>query len=343
MIHRTTPTEYAQLIEERERKTIGIEELVSEPQQSLIIPLNEFLNEADTDESAADWLVSGYVGHDVVTGLAGKPKAGKTTFCMHLALAVAGGMAFLGRPTRQAKVLWLNLETSRRLARWKLRQICGSDGDSNFYIVNATRAEATPALLQRWVQEYEIGLVVIDSLSKWWNIAEENSGVEAERGVDPALQLARRTGCGVLLIYHTTKHPKPGQSILDLFRGSGAITAALDLGIVLTKTGDSPLRKLEAGSRFDETPSVQYVELGEYVYRTVDNPKEAELTEQRGKVVSVLGKQWQPVAEIEKALEDIGIDMSDSTVRKRLKELFDSDRIEREKRGKAFHYRLKAA
>ncbi len=312
-------------------------------------PLHEFVREADSEETSADWLVDGYVARGVVTMIGGFGKAGKSTFCMHLGLAVAQGLPFLGRPTRQTRVLFVNLERAERLTRWKLRTICGDAGDPNFLVVSGTREELTPAVLLRIVQDYDIGLVILDSLSKWWTVEEENAAVETDRGVDPAMRLARNTNSAVLVIHHTRQSGrKPGESVLAQLRGSTAVANTIDIGIIFSKVkDDTQLRKLEAESVYDETPREHYVNLGDDgTYHAIDckaveaEQKAEKYTQEREQVATLLVREWLTVEQLDVKCKVARLKFGKGILRDRLKELVVAGRAEREKRGKPYVYRL---
>jgi hypothetical protein len=305
------------------------------------VRLDAFLAEA-TDDAAADWILPGLFARDAVVGVAGKPKAGKTTWLTHAAVAIAEGLPFLGMATHPCGVLWLNLETSRKLARWKLRKVAGAAGSEAFHIVTGTRADCTLPVLEGWIRALGIGLVIVDSLTKWWAVEEENSGTQTTAALDVAVQLARRTGAGIVLIHHTRKNRDPGGSVMDMFRGSGAIGAALDVGIVLSKMAagaDPTLRTLECESRYDETPAKLCIRLGQYTYERVEG---AFLQErERAAVAAALTPAPRTVEELVDAISD---GLSESTVRRRLGELVEQGKAERgEKRGRALTWCLPAS
>src|SRR5262245_14100822 len=56
------------------------------------------------------WIVQKLLRSSGLSLLAGKPKSGKSTLARQLAVSVARGVPFLGRPTRVAPVLYVALE-----------------------------------------------------------------------------------------------------------------------------------------------------------------------------------------------------------------------------------------
>ena len=292
------------------------------------------------DTTAADWVLPGLFAPEVVTGIAGKPKAGKTTCLLHAAYCIAEGMPFCRWETRQTNVLWLNLETSTRLARFKLRAVAGTAASEHFYILNGTRDDAHPERVAEWVRELGAGLVVVDSLSKWWAVAEENSNSEIDKATDPAVRLARAAGCGVVLIHHSRKNRTGGETPLDMFRGGSALTAALDIGILFTKAGkeDPALRRLELESRYDETPGELYVRLGPLAYDRIDDPAGLREARQADGIGAVL---TATPATVDALMELLPEDFSAGreTVNRRLRKMVEEGRaLVGPKDGKAYTY-----
>ena len=83
----------------------------------------------DDPEPPIVWVVDGLLAEDSLTMLSAYPKEGKSTFARHLALAVARGEEFLGRPTKQGKVLYFALEEMERDVRAKFRALGVEKGD----------------------------------------------------------------------------------------------------------------------------------------------------------------------------------------------------------------------
>lgn len=61
-----------------------------------------------------EWLVQDFIPLGYLALLAGPPKCGKTCLATALALSVANGLPFAGRPVHQGAVLWISAEESPR-------------------------------------------------------------------------------------------------------------------------------------------------------------------------------------------------------------------------------------
>jgi len=64
-------------------------------------------------EEKVTWILDGILPAEGLSLMAGKPKAGKSTFARCLALAVAQGQPFMNRATVKGTVLYLALEEKR--------------------------------------------------------------------------------------------------------------------------------------------------------------------------------------------------------------------------------------
>lgn len=211
-----------------------------------------------TLEEHPEWFIEGYVGREIVTLLSGHPKCGKTTLVSHIVRAVAAGDLFLGQTTVQANVLWLNLEQTEGRVAAGFRDL-GAD-ELPIYPFTGTRHDFTDDQLARFIKDNEIGLLVVDSLSKFWAIEDENDATQVTAELGRLLDLARQTGVAVIVIHHLRK--SGGTDNLDV-RGSGAINSIVDVSLALRKhkDGSENSRVIEAISRYDETPNWLVIEL----------------------------------------------------------------------------------
>ena len=133
---------------------------------------------------------------------------------------------------------------------------------------------------------------------------------------------------------------------MDCFRGSGAIGAGLDIGILLSKRSDMDerVRTLEAESRYDETPAKQFVHLGDVTFEVVENPRKEQHVKQRESVLAAFGADAYTVLELLDRVTVDGERIENGALRQRLKELQAAGKIEQHgKRGRAALYRLSPA
>src|SRR6516165_7123384 len=116
-----------------------------------------------TDETQKPFLVKGLLPAKSVAIAAGDSTIGKSPLVLQLALAVAGGVPFLGMPTKQGRVLYFDLENSlsdcKEMRDALVRFLGLSNAPQDFLLV----AEPTYNL-DRLISETGPQLVVIDSV-----------------------------------------------------------------------------------------------------------------------------------------------------------------------------------
>jgi hypothetical protein len=139
--------------------------------------------------------------------------------------------------------------------------------------------------LQIFIQDHAIGLLVVDSLSRFWTVTDENNATEVTHALTPLLNLARATGVCVLLVHHNRK--SVGRHGDDI-RGSGAIFAAVDLALTLHRNEISNQRILRAFSRYPDTPYELIIALTAGGYHVIGDHYTASREEKRAKIQAAL-------------------------------------------------------
>lgn len=195
-------------------------------------------------------------------------KSGKTEFILQMIYALLRGEDFIGLPTKKSRVLLITemaetdvLKTFRKL---------GHTPEGSLFIHGREAGPFTldkvgMAQLASFVKENHIDLVVVDVISRFWTVPDENSATEVEKALLPLLQLCGSTGAAILLAHHETKAGgEHGRGI----RGSGGIFGTVDQALMLGRHGTSKTQRvLKTLGRFPESPEellLDYVN-GQYV------------------------------------------------------------------------------
>lgn len=258
---------------------------------------------------AQDWIWETVLPVGGLALLAGPPKEGKTTFAAHLAAAVSRGDTFLSRTTKKTGVLWLGLEERPQDV---VRRFAALDAGDVFYHPAPYRSRVENlAALAVWIKENSVGLVVVDTLTKFWNVNDENDAGGVDRALDAILTLARTTGATVLLLHHVRKTTAANG---DDIRGSSAIFANMDAAIILRRDGTSR-RSLQFRSRFSECPERIDMELRDGLYQSLGAPPDASKAASL-KVFEVLKAEPSPVSSVAAAAS-----IPESSARRLLQEL----------------------
>jgi hypothetical protein len=272
---------------------------------------------------SVDWVVKGYAPGGGLTVVAGPPKAGKTTYVAGMAVQAAAS----GIP-----VLWLDLEQHATRTRDLFARL---DAIELPIFAHSSASRVPMNAIARCVTEHEIGLVIIDSLSRFWTVEDENDAAQVTTAMGELLAFARSANVAVIVIHHTRKS---GGSDGSDIRGSGAIAASVDVAVSFQRYGDGPARLLEAISRYDETPRRLVVEYREGRYCELGSEADVRDREARERVRAALTDE--PLARSQIA-KDTGL--PDATVARVTEALHEEGLVERAgegKRGDPFTYRV---
>jgi hypothetical protein len=281
------------------------------------------------------FVVHGYAARGAVTIWAGLAKVGKTTAVANIEGEVSVGANSLGQPTEPCAVLHIDLEQPQGLTARTLTRHCVPGAP--VYV----QWGSLPPLptVAAWCVEHEVGLVVLDSLTKVYKafgVEDENDPVQVERALQPLLEFARAANVALIILHHLRK--SGGDDGLDV-RGSGQIAAAVDILVSFRRFSpelDDSRRVLQAVSRFEETPRQLVVEYLDHRYRVCGTMAQVRRQKERDQVMAALTTESQTADEVARASG-----LAASAARTVLKELADEHVIERTgsgKKGDPFRY-----
>ncbi|MGD1906461.1 MAG: AAA family ATPase, partial [Leptolyngbyaceae cyanobacterium] len=181
-----------------------------------------------------DWLVDDLLTADELFVLAASPRAGKSLMAFTLALAVARGGHFLGRPVSQGAVLYIRCEDSETKTKEReLKQ--GWEAGLPVYWLEKFKLHELPHL-ETLVDELNVRLVVFDTLSRIRDASVGEGSAEMGQLIEPLQEMCKRMRCCGLLVHHTGKIKLDNTDTLDIFdtiRGSSSIRATCRGSMVL--------------------------------------------------------------------------------------------------------------
>lgn len=201
------------------------------------------IDAADLDELPdPEPLVKGWLYQNTIARIVGQPGAYKSFVSLDMALCVALGRPWHGRPVEQTPVLYV---VGEGLAGYKLRVAawCEHHGVKPEELrgkLLLTRqsvqigGEHWPGLMA-WVVANTARLVVVDTQARATIGAEENSNTDQGIIVEHCNAL-RAAVNGVLLLVHHTGHAN-GEAA-ERGRGASAWRAAVDTELLVSKTGE---------------------------------------------------------------------------------------------------------
>jgi hypothetical protein len=155
---------------------------------------------------ALEFIVPDLCVADGINILFGTGSGGKTWLLMKMALAVSRGDSFLGRPTKQRNVLYVDCETGQSTYAYRLRRLCAGEGltledarQVRFWNGKGIPfADQVPSI-KRTCDEHEIGLICLD------HIAAACGGDANEQSVASALANGvGKIGIPVMALAHIT-------------------------------------------------------------------------------------------------------------------------------------------
>lgn len=180
----------------------------------------------DSAPDYTEWLVPDLLTADELFLVAAGPRAGKSLLAMTLALSVASGTPFLGRPVAKGTVLYVCLEDSKAKIKEREQAQGWTRGLPVAWFPKFKLSELPQ--LREIADELDPRLIVIDTLSRAKEAGVSESSAEMSQVLEPLQEMANEVGCCVLLVHHTGKVSVDNASQIDLFdtiRGSSAIRA----------------------------------------------------------------------------------------------------------------------
>lgn len=244
-----------------------------------------------------------YAERGTTFDLVGKMKKGKTTFILLGCRAVLRGERFLDLPTKRVPILYAT-ELTRKGLQQKLRAL-GMLTEPELHalfrsdFIGFSWAQICE-LLGEEVQRLQIGLLVIDTLSDWAKLSDENDAAEALRVMDPLRSIAENN-VAVITVRHAGKGEHDAQDVVDVGRGSSAFAGAVDTLCVLGNApgaGHPNRRQLRFVSRKDDVQPTMIAELQGGQYVTLGSAANVEYVAARDFVLAHL-----PIAEADAITE----------------------------------------
>lgn len=167
-----------------------------------LTPLSDLLAEPVEDES---FLVNELLPIGGMSLLVAKPKVGKSTLARCLMFQVSRGADFLGRTCNQGAVVYLSFEDRRRDIAEHFRRLGAKDEPIHIYSgASLFNADGFGALA-RCIDRINPVLAVVDPLGKFAAMEDLSRYELMTPTTDRFLQIARQTGCHVLVLHHASK------------------------------------------------------------------------------------------------------------------------------------------
>ncbi len=291
------------------------------------------------DPGHTQWIWEKFIPVGSLFLFAGYMKSGKSTLIYSLAIQASQGRAFLESNTRRCGVLILALEEQWVDVRSRLQRFGMQPPDPIFiHCGPLDNTFQNLKALEDFIQQNQIGMVLVDTLSMFWSVLEENDNAKVIQQVKPLLDLARKTQAAVGLVHHTSK---AGGDHGRAVRGASSLLGIVDQALLLElrQGGKQNQRILKIIGRYSESPAELVLELEGNQWKSLGTGSDAYKEDQLEHLIGCLTKQPQPVTWIVTASE-----LSEKQVRKSLGILIERGEIVKSGsglKGDPFLYRLK--
>lgn len=250
---------------EKEKEQRGIK-----PQGFLFQP--KLLSELSTESLKIDWVWHGFLAQGHLTLFSALWKAGKTTLITNLIKAMEEKDEFVGQKIERKKILVVSEESE---GLWARRREEHEINSPVWVLCRPIRQRLNYkewiSLLEQLAQfciENEIEVFILDTLSTFWNVDNENDAARVQAALLPLNHLLENK-VAVLLIHHFRKS---GGEEAVASRGSGALASYADVIMEFTRMAqdlESSKRVLKSYSRFAETPVEVVIELTDEGYQVL--------------------------------------------------------------------------
>ncbi|WP_201312894.1 AAA family ATPase [Dyella sp. EPa41] len=228
------------------------------------------LTRADKIErKATDWLIRDYLVRDTLAALIAKPGACKSFLAVDWACRIATGTAWYGREVKPGAVFYLAGEGQRGLRKridgWEKHTGVTVDGAPLFiasgmpFLCDQLNIASTLSILKETAEELRTytgvtpAMIVIDTVARAMNGANENATDDMGKFVSACDQLRQEWNCTVLAVHHTGNDP----GAQDRGRGNSNFGASMDSDFYLkAKDGGLELKSGDKAKDWRKPPTV---------------------------------------------------------------------------------------
>lgn len=202
-------------------------------------------------------LVEGILHKGSKLVLGGSSKSYKTWTLLDLSVSIATGVPWLGFPTKQGRVLYLNFEIQPAFFQKRIHEVALAKKAAlkeswlNVWNLRGHACEIS-ILIEQILDSVVTGaysLVVFDPLYKLIGSGDENKASDMTKVMNAMERLAVETGCAIAFGSHYSKGNQAGKESIDRMSGSGVFARDPDSILAMTKHQEDDAFVVEATLR----------------------------------------------------------------------------------------------
>jgi len=259
---------------------VHVNDAISDPlPPPVFIDLFQIMANASDPSTLPPILIEGILHKGCKMIISGSSKAGKTLALMHLGLAAANGLPWMGHKiNRQCKVVYLDFELIPRLAEERFKEIMNSPVNDYFQTKNfrycglrgQKRSLEDLALHIQAIKDFTPDMVIVDPFYKLGGDYDENDAGSVAKVLDVMESFSERLGCAFVYAHHFSKGNKAETDHIDRASGSGVFARDPDAILTLTPHEEEHHLVLEGTLRNFATPEKRVVEFSwpNFIHKT---------------------------------------------------------------------------
>jgi len=202
-------------------------------------------------------LIAGLLHQSEKLAWGGSSKTYKSWGMLDMALSIAHGVPWLGLPTTQARVMFLNLELPDWAVSYRIDAIAKARGIAvkkgaldiwNLRGYSAGYAQFLPQLRER-ISAGGYGLLLLDPIYKIYGHLDENSAGDIAELMNALEELVVIVKAALSFSAHFSKGNQAGKESLDRISGSGVFARDPDCLLMLTRQEEEDAFVLETTLR----------------------------------------------------------------------------------------------
>lgn len=207
----------------------------------------------------AEPIVDGLFRRGETVNVIGSTKQGKSWLILGLALSIAAGRDWLGRPTTQGKVALIDNELQPETLSSRIKRVANAMNVSNGTLRDNVVVMPLRGNLAGLNELYDplealegegVVMVAMDAFYRFIPQGMSENDNAAMTGLYNTIDdLARKTGAAFVLNHHSSKGSQADKRVTDVGSGAGSISRAADTHLIIREHQDDELAVLDAACR----------------------------------------------------------------------------------------------